>query len=115
MRPLGRGLSEVDVVFRNEGAIPTRTARAFQKKIGSADVCSLAGEGLVVESAGVVVEATNRVEDPQLRRPAALRLPRGIPGDGAVRVRFVVHGTGRARVTFRAEKGGTAALDVEIR
>ena len=63
----------------------------------------------------MVVESTNRVETPELRRPAALRLPGGIPGDGAVRVRFLVRGTGRARVTYRAEKGGTATLEADVR
>jgi hypothetical protein len=114
VRRVADGLSEVEAVFRNEGAIPTRTARAAEKSIGAPDVCSLAGAGLSVETSGLVSERTRRVEEPELRRPAALRLPRGIPGDGAVRVRFVVRGSGRARIEYAAEKGGRAAVEIDV-
>lgn len=115
VRPLGGGLSEVTVTFRNEGAIPTRTARAFEKRIGAADVCRASGAGLVVLSAGLVDEESNLVRSPEIRRPEEFRLPRGIGGDGAVMLRFVVRGTGTLRLAYSAEKGGAAEMPVEIR
>lgn len=113
VRPIaGTALSEVDVTFRNDGAIPTRSAWAAQNRIGAADRLTL--EGVEVVSAGVVATDTNAVADPILRRPGDLRMWQGIPGASAVRVRFVVRGTGRATATWRAEKGGTASVACDV-
>jgi hypothetical protein len=112
-RPVGGGLFEVDAVFRNEGWIPTRTQRAADKKIGAPDRAKI--EGAEVLSGGVVDGKTNRVEAPDVRRPADLRLWRGIDGDGAIRLRWLVRGPGRVLITYRAEKGGVATATVELR
>lgn len=107
------GLQAWGVTFRNDGAIPTRTARAAERRIGAPDRVTFEGDpGVEVISSGVVDPATGAVADPVLRRPADLRLWNGIPGNSAVRVRFVVRGRGKARVTWRAEKGGTASVEV---
>jgi hypothetical protein len=110
------GLRAIDVTFVNLGAIPTRTGQAALRRIGAPDRVTFEGDaGLAVISAGVVDPATGAVADPVLRRPADLRLWQGIAGDSAVRVRFVVRGTGKARITWRAEKGGTATVEAEAR
>jgi hypothetical protein len=110
------GLSEVEVVFRNQGMIPTRTQRAADKKIGAPDRASIAATASAAQvlTGGVVDPATNRVTAPDVRRPADLRLPSGIDGDGALRLRWLVRGKGRLRVTYRSEKGGTASTEVEV-
>jgi len=113
-KPLGDGLFQVDATFLNDGMIPTRTQRAADKKLGSPDRATIAGVEAVV-SGGVVDPTTDRVAAPDVRRPAELRLPTGIDGDGAVRVRWIVRGAGKATITYRAEKGGTATSDVELR
>jgi hypothetical protein len=119
VRALGGGLFEVDVVFTNDGMIPTRTQRAADKKLGMPDRATFAATGSGAEaqvvSAGVVDAATNSVVAPELRRPADLRLPHGIDGNGAVRIRWLVRGHGNAQVVYRAEKGGTVSLVVELR
>ncbi len=112
---LGDGLFEIDAVFRNERMIPTRTQRAEQKRIGAPDRARVAGSGIEVLSGGQVNGRTNRVDAPQMRRPADLRLPRGIHGDGAVRLRWVVRGTGQVTITYTAEKGGTATLTADVK
>jgi hypothetical protein len=111
----GGGVRDVDVTFRNEGMIPTRSAWAADHRIGAPDRVTFEADGLVVLASGVVDPATGRVDAPEIRRPADLRLPRGIGGDSAVRVRFVVRGSGSAKVTYRSEKGGSATTTVEIR
>jgi hypothetical protein len=115
VKALGGGLSAVDVVVRNEGMIPTRTARAADDRIGAADRATLVGAGLAVVSSGLVDALSDRVHDPELRRPADLRVPRGVPGNSALRVRFLVRGTGTATVAYRAEKGGTVTQTVDVR
>ena len=111
------GLAEVDVVFPNEGMIPTRTQRAADKKIGAPDRATIQSEdgALDVHSGGVVDPSTNRVVAPDVRRPADLRLPNGIDGDGALRLRWLVRGKGKLTITYRAEKGGTASVTVQLR
>lgn len=110
------GLVEVDVVVRNDGMIPTRLQRAIDKKIGAPDRATLeVVEGAVeVLSGGVVDPEARRVVLPEIRRPAELRVPQGIDGKSVVRLRWLVRGKGTLRVTYRAEKGGTASLDYEI-
>jgi hypothetical protein len=112
-KPLGDGLFQVDAVFLNDGMIPTRTQRAADKHLGAPDRARIDGADVV--SGGVVDVATNRVAAPEIRRPADLRLPTGIDGNGAVRLRWIVRGTGRATITYHAEKGGSATSTVELR
>jgi hypothetical protein len=112
-RALGGGLFEVDAVFRNDGMIPTRTRRSADKKIGAPDRARI--EGVEVVSGGVVDPKTRRLDLPQFRRPADLRLWGGIEGDGAVRVRFLVRGPGTATIRYHADKGGDAVTSVELR
>jgi hypothetical protein len=110
---LDGGLFQVDAVFLNDGMIPTRTQRAADKKLGAPDRATI--EGVEAVSGGVVDAATDRVAAPEIRRPAIVRLPTGIDGDGAVRVRWLVRGEGTATITYRAEKGGVATAKVELR
>ena len=116
MTSLPGGLAEVEVVVRNQGMIPTRTQRAADKKIGAPDRASIAATASAAQvlTGGVVDPATNHVTAPDVRRPADLRLPSGIDGDGALRLRWLVRGKGRLRVTYRSEKGGTASTEVEV-
>lgn len=112
---LGGGLRAVDVEFRNERAIPTRTARAAQKGIGQPDVFSIEGAGLEVLAGGF---RTDRFRPERLefaeREPAQLRSERGIPGRGDVRVRWIVRGSGTATVRWRGEKARAAQGDVRV-
>ena len=108
---------ECEAVFLDDGAIPTRTQRAADRRIGAPDravVTVQEGDAQVV-SGGIVDPATGRVLAPDVRRPADLRLPEGIGGNGAVRLRWLVRGSGTLLVTYRAEKGGSASLTVDLK
>lgn len=102
---LGDGLWAVDVVVRNEHAIPTRSARATEIRAGLADRLSLEGAGLEVLAGGWRTdrwrpEALELVE----RDPAHLLLEAGVPGRGEVRARWLVSGSGEFTVRFQAQK-----------
>lgn len=110
---LGGGVRAIDVIFKNLHAIPTRTARAASKKIGTPDVFSISGEGLTVLAGGFRRDRW-RPEAMEIAEhdPARLVLDRGIGSRGEVRVRWLVSGTPRsATIGFTAEK----ARDVRLR
>ncbi len=110
----GNGLRFVEATFTNEGMIPTRTQRSVDKEIGAPDRATIAGGGIEVLSGGVVSGRSLRVNDPEIRRPADLRLTGGIRGDAEIRIRWLVRGSGTVTITYRAEKGGTATLSLEL-
>ena len=106
---VGGGVSAVDVVFRNERLIPTRTARAAEVQAGAPDVFTLTG--LEVLAGGFRSDRfrPERIELAE-RDPERLLSEAGIPGRGEVRVRWFVHGSGEVRVGWTGEK----AVDVEL-
>ncbi len=117
--PLGGGVSTVDVVFENRRAIPTRTARAAEMKIGRPDLFTLEGsgaEGGVVVLAGGIREDRFRPEEIRLQEhePARLLSEEGIGGRERVRVRWFVSGRGKATVGFSGEKARAVTRNVTI-
>lgn len=113
---LGGGLRAIDAVVRNAGLIPTRTARAAQKAIGEPDVVSLGGAGIEVLAGGWRSDRfrPERIELAE-REPARLVAERGIPGRGEVRVRWIVRGSGTARIAWRGQKARAVEVLVELR
>ena len=108
------GLHAVDVRIANDGMMPSRSARAAQRRFGRPDRVAVSGEGITVVTSGVVDGASGRIEEPLLRRPATVRLWHGVPGAGGLRVRFVVRGSGEVRVSCDTEKGGRATTVVTL-
>jgi len=108
---MGGGLKAIDVVFRNLHAIPTRTARAADKKIGAPDVFTCSGKGVTVVAGGFRTDRwrPERIELAE-RDPGRLLRERGIGSRGEVRVRWLVSGTGPVHVGWSGEK----ARDVQI-
>ncbi len=113
---LGAGLWALDVQFRNARAIPTRTARAAEQRIGRPDVFTLRGEGLEVLAGGFRRDRwrPERIELAE-REPQRLVSEAGIPSRGEVRVRWIVRGTGNATLTWSGEKARDVALEIELR
>lgn len=105
VEPLGARLFKVRVSAENLRLIPTRTAQDVQNRISPPDVISLSGPELEVLSAGRVTDRYfNRVE-PVPRRPDRVEID-AIPGQGEVRVQFVVRGRGPFTVRLDSAKGG---------
>lgn len=114
---LGGGLSAIDVTFRNSRAIPTRTARAAQMKIGSPDVFEItpAGAGLEVLAGGIRSDRfrPERIDLAE-REPARLLSERGLGGRAEATVRWFVRGKGEATITFRGEKFRAVGTTVSV-
>jgi hypothetical protein len=112
---LGGGLTAVDVVFRNERLIPTRTRRAADKKIGTPDIFEIKGPGIEI-LAGGFRDDRFRPESIELadREPERLLSEEGIGSRGEVRVRWIVRGSGRATVAWRGEKARDVEAQLEL-
>lgn len=102
---LGGGLRAIDVLFRNERAIPTRSARAAEKKIGTPDLITLEGDGIEVLAGGLRRDRW-RSEELELAEhsPARLVHESGIAGRSELRLRWIVRGSGEARIAFKSAK-----------
>lgn len=110
---LGEDLWAVDVVFRNERRIPTRTARARDAGLGLPDRFEIVpGQRSEVLAGGF---RTDRFRPDRIdlaeERPESLPSEAGIPGMGEVRVRWFLKGKGQFGVRWRGEK----ALDARVR
>ena len=112
---LGDGVSAIDVLFRNERLIPTRTARAAQEHIGSPDVFALSGGGVEVLAGGFRTDRfrPERIELAE-REPARLVRDAGIGSRGTVRVRWFVRGSGQVRISWSGEKAQDVETTVEL-
>ncbi len=106
-RSLGGGLTEVTAVVLNTRLAPTHTQQDVENSITRPDLVSLTG-GRVV--AGFIIDnpLTGDATE-QKRDPATIRV-RNIPGNSAVRVKWIVQGAGPFTVTVDAVKGGVSSL-----
>lgn len=114
-RELSPGLWEVTVTVANDRLIPTRTARAADKRIGLPDVLKLEGD-VTVATSGLLNRRTDRTFDAQLSEPADLRVERGVPGNGTLAARFLVKGAHGANVklTYQAEKAKDITTSIQL-
>ncbi len=100
-KDLGNGLWEINVGIANDRLIPSRTARAADKRIGLPDELTLSGPGVTVISSGPAESHLARTFDARVDRPERLPVDDGIPGNSTRWFRFVV----------KAAPGSEAALD----
>ncbi len=109
------GLKAVDVIFANESLIPTRTARAEQKGIGTPDLLTLEGEGIEVLAGGIRSDRW-RPERITLaeHEPARLLLDSGLGSRAELRVRWIVQGNGLATIAWSGQKARDVGLGVPI-
>jgi hypothetical protein len=108
-------LTAVDVELRNLRAFPTRSARSAEKAIGRPDAFSIEGDGLEVLAGGFRTDRfrPERIELAE-REPARLLREAGIGGRDSVRVRWILRGTGEARIRVTSEKARDVELSVSI-
>ena len=107
---LGDGLKAIDVTFRNNRIIPTRTGLARDKKVGMPDVYELKGRGIQVLAGGFRTDRWHPEEIELAERdPARLLREDGIAGRSEVMVRWFVRGSGGVTVFWSGEK----AVDID--
>jgi hypothetical protein len=103
--PLGASLFNVWVTVENQRMMPTRTEQDVDHKISPPDIVSLQGDGVKAISGGRVTDRFfQRVEAVECR-PERVELE-AIPGMEAIRVQFVLQGSGRFTVTVDSARGG---------
>lgn len=104
-RSLGGGLTEVSAVIVNRRIAPTHTQQDVENSISRPDLIKV--EGGRVISGFVIDNPLNRDATEQKTDPATIRIP-NIPGQGIVRVKWIVQGSGPFTVTADSQKGGVA-------
>jgi hypothetical protein len=104
---LGDGLWQIDVEIANDRIIPTRTARAAEKRIGTPDILTFEpGDGVELLLAGPTGSRLSKTFDPVTHRPERLLVERGIGGRDQRTFRYVVRSDASPTGTFHyhAEK-----------
>jgi hypothetical protein len=113
---VGSDLWQVTVEVANDRRIPTRTARAAQRKIGMPDTASLSGAGVSVVAAGPMANRLATTFDAVNHRPEVLRVESGIPGLGERAFRYIVRATpgSTATFTYAAEKATPVSVPIVL-
>ena len=110
VEPLASGLFKVWVTVENRRLVPSRARQDVVHHISPPDVVSIAGDDLEVLSAGRVVDRYFKEVTAVKLRPHRVELD-AIEGLDAVRVQFVVKGSGSFVVTVDSAKGGVLHRD----
>ncbi len=105
-RALGGGVTEVTAVVLNTKLAPTHTQQDLENRISRPDRVTLTG-GRVI--AGFLVDNPLNGDATEQKRDPSTLLVRNIPGNGLVRVKWLVQGTGPFTVSVVSEKGGSAS------
>jgi len=106
-KSLGGGLTEVTAVVVNRRIAPTHTQQDVENRISRPNHITLTG-GRVV--AGFVIDnPLNGDATEQVREPATIKIA-NIPGQGIVRVKWIVTGSGPFTVTADSQKGGVSSM-----
>jgi hypothetical protein len=104
-RSLGNGLTEVTAVIVNRRVAPTHTQQDLENRITRPNLVTLAGgrviSGFIVDNP-LTGDATEQKTTPTTIRVA------NIPGQGIVRVKWIVQGNGPFTVTADSQKGGVS-------
>jgi hypothetical protein len=106
-KSLGNGLTEVTAVIVNRRVAPTHTQQDLENRITRPNLITLAG-GRVISGFTIDNPLTGDATEQQLN-PATIRVP-NIPGQGIVRVKWLVQGNGPFTVTADSQKGGVSSL-----
>ena len=100
---IGDGLREISATISNNRLMPTHSSQDLKYKIERPDFISIEGAKAI---AGMIVQNRDlNINEEQINDPARIAVP-NIPGLGTVRVKWVVSGSGKVRITVDSRKGG---------
>jgi hypothetical protein len=105
----------VTAAVRNTRSIPTRSRQAAIRRLGMPDRFAIAGVDLTVAGGGMLLNRDTGELELIEHRPELIPVESGIRGGEVARVRWFVRGTGKATVTFVAQKGGVLTRAVNLR
>lgn len=118
---VGPRLWQLDIEVENSALIPTRMARAAEKRIGLPDTLAVSfGDGTAGESRVVASGSLGRWGDRLMssvdRRPERIQLESGVPGRGRVTWRFLIEADAGATVdlTYSAQKATDLRTQVRL-
>jgi hypothetical protein len=115
---VGSGVWSVTVEVRNDGAIPTISGVARNRRIAARDEVKLApgpaAGPLTVVASGTLADRFTAPLVLTERSPERIWTDSGIPGHDARLFRWIVSGRGPVTVTYRSQKGGTITRDVDL-
>jgi len=111
--PLGGNLFKVWVTVENQRMMPTRTAQDVKHRISPPDIVSAKGENIKALSGGRVIDRFFKRVEAVESRPQRVELET-IPGLEAVRVQFLLQGSGPFTVTVDSAKGGLHHQDSRL-
>lgn len=104
-RSMGGGLTEVSAVIVNRRIAPTHTQQDVENRISRPNLITLSGGRII--SGFVIDNPLNGDATEQKANPGTIRIS-NIPGQGIVRVKWIVQGNGPFTVTADSPKGGVA-------
>lgn len=111
IEPLGDDLYRVTATFRNPKLMPTRSAMAASRRVGTPDRVTIRGDNLEVIGGG---QELDRFRPEQIAavesRPERLLLESGVGGEGYVRLCWIVRGSGEVTVGYEAEKADDVSV-----
>lgn len=101
---IGGGLKQVTATIYNERLMPTHSSQDLKYNIERPDYITISGANVVT---GMVVndEDFNKVDE-QKHNPEKIKV-KNIPGMESVKVRWIVSGNGKYRISVDSAKGGT--------
>ena len=100
---LGDGLREIIATVSNNRMMPTHSSQDLKFKIERPDFISIEG---VKAIAGMIVENRDLdINEEQVNNPGRIAVS-NIPGLGSVRVKWIVSGSGKVKITVDSRKGG---------
>jgi hypothetical protein len=117
VKSLGGDLWQITCDIGNSKIIPSRTARAAQKRIGMPDTLTLSGDNVTVVTSGTVNDRFDRTIEPVEHRKNIIAVENGIPGEARRTFRFIVTGKAGAKVrlAYNAQKARDVAVEVELK
>jgi glucose/arabinose dehydrogenase len=102
-KKMSGGLKEVTVTIKNDRLMPTHASQDLKYNITRPDYISISGVNVV---AGMqVIDADFNVTKEQKVNPAKMRV-KNIPGNGVVKIRWIVKGNSNFTITVDSAKGG---------
>ncbi len=115
--PLPGGLLSLEVLLRNEHAIPTRTALAASKGLGRPDIVTLEGAEVLAGGQALDPFRPERIDLVE-RDPGRLVLEQGIGGHSDLRLRWILRpeaGTEAVTLRWTSEKSVDLELPISLR